>query len=203
MKRSKTRNNLTKLAVTAMLTAVAVVLQYLEFGVPFVPSFLKMDFSDIPELIAAFAVGPIGGVTVALLKNLIHMAVSQSGFVGELSNFILGAAFSLTAGLIYKAKHTRAGAIAACFAACAVMALVSLPSNYYLIYPIYAKLFGGMEPILGAYQAIIPAADTLWKALLIVNVPFTLVKGLICAAVTIPVYKPLSRALERMKLKTK
>ena len=202
MEQTKTKSNLTKLVITAMLAAVAVVLQYLEFGVPFVPSFLKMDFSDIPELIAAFVVGPIGGVVVALLKNLIHMAVSQSGFVGELSNFILGAAFSLTAGLIYKFKHTRTGAIIACFSACAVMALVSLPSNYYLIYPIYAKLFGGMEPIIGAYQAIFPAADTLWKALLIVNVPFTLVKGLICAAVTIPVYKPLSRVLEKMKLKS-
>ena len=197
--KNNNRSNLTKLVVTAMLTAVAVVLQYLEFGVPFVPSFLKLDFSDIPELIGAFMVGPLGGVTISLLKNLIHMAVSQSGFVGELSNFILGAAFSLTAGLLYQGKRkTRTGALIACAAASIAMAVVSLPSNYFLIYPIYAKLFGGMDRIIDAYKTIIPAADTLLKALLIVNVPFTLVKALICSIVTMPIYKPLSRAVDRI-----
>ena len=96
---------------TAMLTAVAVGLQYIEISIPIMPSFIKLDFSDLPELIGAFAYGPLAGVLIALLKNLIHMAVSQSGFVGELSNFLLGASFSLVAGLIYKHKKTKGEAI--------------------------------------------------------------------------------------------
>ncbi|MCR5041657.1 MAG: ECF transporter S component [Clostridia bacterium] len=198
MAQTKKRSNVTKLVITAMLSAVAVVLQYLEFGVPFVPSFLKFDFSDIPELIGAFILGPVGGVLICLIKNLIHMLVSQSGFVGELSNFILGAAFALCAGLIYRNRKTKKTAAVACVAAAFTMALVSLPSNYFLIYPIYAKLFGGMELILGLYTAVIPAANTLWKALLIVNVPFTLVKALLCAGVTMLVYKPLSRVFDKL-----
>ena len=87
---------------TAMLTAVGVALQYIEISIPIIPNFIKLDFSDLPELIGAFAYGPVAGVIICLLRNLIHMAVSQSGFVGELSNFILGAVFALVAGLIYK-----------------------------------------------------------------------------------------------------
>ena len=195
---SSEKTNVTKLTIIAMLAAVAVVLQYLEFGEPLVPVFLKMDLSDIPELIGAFVIGPFGGVLICLVKNLVHMLVSQSGFVGELSNFMLGAVFSLVAGFIYRRRKTKAVAFAACLTAAAAMALVSLPTNYYIIYPIYAKLFGGMETILGLYQAILPAADTLWKALLIFNVPFTLVKGLLCVLVTMLIYKPLSRLFVQM-----
>jgi riboflavin transporter FmnP len=82
-----------------MLTAAAVILQYIEISIPIMPSFIKLDFSDLPALLGAFAYGPLAGIAIELLKNLIHMAVSQSGFVGELSNFILGAAFFGHGGL--------------------------------------------------------------------------------------------------------
>ena len=192
------KSNVTKLVVTAMLAAVAVVLQYLEFPVPLVPSFLKMDLSDIPELIGAFVIGPLGGVVIALVKNLVHLLVSQSGFVGELANFLLGAAFSLTAGVIYKRHKTKKTALIACITATAVMAAVSVPVNYFIVYPIYAQLFGGMETILALYQSILPSAKTLLSALLIFNVPFTLVKGLMCSVITMIIYKPLSNLFVRM-----
>lgn len=195
---STEKTNVAKLTIIAMLAAVAVVLQYLEFGVPLVPSFLKMDLSDIPELIGAFIIGPLGGVAICLVKNLVHLLVSQSGFVGELSNFLLGAVFSVVAGLIYKKHKTKKVAFLACIAATFAMAAASLPTNYYIVYPIYASLFGGMETILGLYKAILPSADTLWKALLIFNVPFTLVKGLLCVLVTMLIYKPLSRLFVQM-----
>ena len=195
---SAEKTNVTKLTIIALLAAVAVVLQYLEFGVPFVPSFLKMDLSDIPELIGAFIIGPMGGVVICLVKNLVHLLVSQSAFVGELSNFLLGTVFCVVAGLIYKHKKTKATARVACLLGALAMAIVSLPINYFIVYPIYAQLFGGMETILGLYQAILPAADSLWKALLIFNVPFTLVKGLLCSLVTMLIYKPLSRLFVQM-----
>ena len=104
----------TKLTVAAMLTAVAVVLQYIEFSIPIVPSFLKFDFSDLPELIGAFVLGPLWGVIICFLKNLIHIPFGTSGSIGELSNFILGASLSVTAGLIYKYNKTKKGALVAC-----------------------------------------------------------------------------------------
>lgn len=185
---------------TAMLTAVAVGLQYIEIAIPIMPSFIKLDFSDLPELIGAFAYGPFAGVLIALLKNLIHLAVSQSGFVGELSNFLLGAAFALTAGLVYKHKKTKKEAVVAGIAASAVMAAVSLPINYFVIYPLYYSVLGfPEEAVLQMYRLILPKTESVFQALLIFNVPFTFVKGLICSAAAMLIYKPLSPLLKGKK----
>lgn len=182
---------------TAMLTAVAVVLQYIEISIPIMPSFIKLDFSDLPELIGAFAYGPVAGVLIALFKNLIHMAVSQSGFTGELSNFILGAVFALVAGLIYKHKKTKGNAVIAGVCGALAMAVVSLPSNYFIIYPLYYSVLGfPEEAVLGMYQALLPGVDSIAEALLIFNVPFTFVKALICVLVSLVIYKPLSPLLK-------
>lgn len=185
---------------TAMLTAVGVILQYIEISIPIIPSFIKLDFSDLPELIGAFAYGPVAGVIICLLRNLIHMAATSSAGVGELSNFILGAVFSLVAGLIYKHKKTKKTAVIAGISGAAAMAVVSLATNYFLIYPLYYSVLGfPEEAVLGMYQAILPSVDNIFQALLIFNVPFTFVKGLICAVVCILIYKPLSPLLKGKK----
>ena len=189
----KTKSNKTRRIVgCGVLTAVAVVLQYIEISIPIIPSFIKLDFSDLPELIGAFAYGPVVGVLITLLKNLIHMAVSQSGFVGELSNFILGAVFAGVAGLIYNRKKTKKNALIAGVIASVVMALVSLPSNYFIIYPLYYSVLGfPEEAVFGMYKALLPSVKNMVECLLIFNVPFTFVKGLISVAVTMLVYQPL------------
>lgn len=196
MNNRKKRAGARTLAGIGVLTAVAVVLQYLEFPIPLVPSFLKLDFSDLPELIGAFAYGPLAGVAIALLKNVIHLLVSQSELVGELSNFLLGGVFALTAGLIYRRHKTKKTALLAGAVASLVMALVSVATNYFVIYPIYYNV-GLSEPVvLGFYQAILPSIQNVFQALWVFNVPFTLVKGLICVAIAMPVYKPLTPFLK-------
>lgn len=190
-------NKVRVLTGTAMLTAVGVVLQYLEISIPIIPSFIKLDFSDLPELIGAFAYGPVAGVIICLLRNLIHMAVSQSGFVGELSNFILGAVFAVVAGLIYQRKKTKTGAFIGGLVGALVMAAVSLPSNYFLIYPLYYNVLGfPEEAVLGMYQAILPSVKNIMQGLLIFNVPFTFVKAMICVIIAMIIYKPLSPLLK-------
>ena len=96
--------NIRYITVTAMLSAVAFILMFLDFSVPFMPGFIKMDISELPALIGAFSMGPACGVIVCLVKNLLHLLITTTGGVGELSNFSLGAVFVLTAGLIYKTK---------------------------------------------------------------------------------------------------
>ena len=197
---SKTQNKTRLIAGCGMLTAAAVVLQYIEFAIPIMPSFIKLDFSDLPELIGAFAYGPLAGIIIALLKNLIHMAVSQSGFIGELSNFLLGAVFAGVAGVVYKKNQTKKGALLGGLLGAACMAAVSLPSNLFIIYPLYYNVMGFPEPaILGMYQALLPAVKNMVQALLIFNVPFTLIKGLICVGVSMLIYKPLSPVLHGTK----
>lgn len=185
-----------KITVTALLSAIAFILQYIELPVFFMPGFIKFDFSDLPALLAAFSLGPVYGVVTELIKNLVHLPVSNSAMIGELSNFILGAAFVFTAGLIYKKDRTRKGALLGSIIGAAVMAVVSLPINYYVVYPIYEN-FMPLENIIGAYQAILPRVKTLWQCLLVFNVPFTLLKGLVDVLITFLIYKKLSPILHK------
>lgn len=101
------RVNVRYLTVTAMLSAVAYILMFLDFSVPFMPSFIKMDLSELPALIGSFAMGPLCGVIICLVKNVLHLFITSTGGVGELSNFILGVAFVLPAGLLYKYKKNK------------------------------------------------------------------------------------------------
>mgnify|MGYP002621700203 CR=1 FL=1 len=191
------RVNVRNMTVTAMLSAIAFVLMFLDTAVPFVPSFIKLDLSELPALIASFALGPVYGVVVCLIKNLLHLLMTTTGGVGELSNFILGVAFVLPAGIIYHTKKTKTRAIIGAFVGALCMALVSFPSNYFIVYPVYYN-FMPKEVIVEAYQAIAPFAniDSIGKCLLFFNVPFTFVKGLISAVITIFIYQPLRPLLK-------
>jgi len=95
------------MAIVGILGAIAYILMWIEFPIPIMPSFIKFDFSDFPALLAAFAMGPIAGITVELIKNVLHAFSSGSFGVGELSNFILGASFVAVAGFFYQRNKTR------------------------------------------------------------------------------------------------
>lgn len=185
--------------VAGMLSAIAFILMFIEIPVPMlIPSFIKMDISDLPALLGSFALGPVYGIVISLLKNILIMIIkgSSSAGVGELSNFILGAVFTFLAGLIYKRHKNIRGAIAGAVIGAAAMAAMSLPSNYFIVYPAYVKFYGlPMDVIVGMYQVILPYADSLLKCLVIFNIPFTFVKGMIDVAICFLIYKPLSPIL--------
>ena len=147
-------------------------------------------------LITAFAYGPWYGVLVCLIKNLIHLPFTSTMCVGELSNFILGAIFVCIAGLFYKKKRNRKSAFIGSLVGDLAMAVLGFFTNCFIVYPIYAKIMIPMEAILGMYQAILPSVDSIWKAVLIFNVPFTFVKGLISVAITFLIYHKISPVLK-------
>ena len=191
--------NARSLTVAAMLSAVAFVLMFLEFPIPMlIPSFIKLDISDLPALLGTFALGPVYGVAIELVKNLLHILLkgTSSAGVGELSNFLLGASFAFTAGWLYRRNKTRKGAIVACLTGAAVMALLCVPLNYFVVYPAYVVFYGmPMEAIVGMYQAILPGNYGLLFCLTVFNLPFTLCKGLLDALLCYCIYKPLSPVL--------
>ena len=180
-----------KLTVTAMLGAVATVLMFISFNVPLMPSFIKLDLSELPALIASFTFGPLWGVCVCAIKNLVNVFFSTTGGVGELSNFLLGSTFVFFAGLLYKRMGGRKGALIGSLLGAACMAGISVLSNYYIVYPVYTA-FMPMETILGMYRAINPKVETLWDALLWFNMPFTFFKGMCSVAITFLIYKRIS-----------
>lgn len=187
--------NVRYLTVTAMLSAVAFILMFLDFAVPFMPSFIKMDLSELPALIGSFAMGPVCGVIICLIKNLLHLMITSTGGVGELSNFLLGTAFVLPAGLIYKHKKTRTTALVGSVAGALFMGLFSIVSNYFLVYPVYYN-FMSEEAILAAYQVILPSMKSILQCLICFNLPFTVVKGLFSVVITFLVYKHISPILK-------
>ena len=198
---SASRNRTHKLTVTAMLSAVAFILMFIEFPIPaLIPSFVKLDISDLPELLAAFSLGPVYGVAVTFLKNLLHIVFkgTSSAYVGELCNFLLGAVFSLVAGFIYQRKKSRKSALIGAIIGAALLAIVSVPMNYYVVYPAYVVCYGmPLEAIIGMYQAILPSADSLIKCLTIFNMPFTFCKGMLDVLLCFLIYKPLSPLLHK------
>lgn len=196
MKNAKSSINIRKLVGTAMLGAVATILMYLEFPIPIMPAFIKMDVSELPALIAGFAYGPVSGVVVCLIKNLIKLPSTSTAAVGELFNFVMGALFVGTAALVYKKIKSRKGAAVGSVLGAAVMAIVSVPYNYFIVYPAYVVFYGmPLDAIVGTYQAINPGVDGLLACLLTFNLPFTFFKGLVDALICFLIYKPLSPIL--------
>ncbi|MCD7888051.1 MAG: ECF transporter S component [Clostridiales bacterium] len=193
------RNSTRDITVAAMLSAVAFVLMFIEFPIPMlIPSFVKMDVSDLPALLGTFALGPVYGVVIELMKNLLHLLIkgTSSAGAGELFNFTMGAVFAFTAGVIYQSKKSRTSAIVGSVAGALVMAVISVPMNYFVVYPAYVVCYGmPMDTIIGMYQAILPSADSLLKCLVIFNLPFTFAKGLLDALLCFFIYKPLSPLL--------
>lgn len=184
------------IAVTAMLSAVAAILMMIEFSVPIMPAFIKLDISEMPALIASFALGPWWGVTVCFVKNLLKFIVFTSNppLVGEVSNFLLGVAFVLPAGYIYRFRRTKKMALISSAAGAVIMAVLSVPINYFVTYPMYAEAFfgGQIQTIVNMYRAILPRVSSLIECLVVFNVPFNAFKGVLCAAVTFVIYKRIS-----------
>lgn len=186
------------LTVTSILSALAAVLQFLEFPIPFlIPTFVKFDFSDLPALIAAFLVSPLSGAAVCAVKNVIHLLVTQSAGVGELANLIIGICMVVPAGLIYKHKPTLKSAVAGCAAGSLIAAALSVFVNYYITYPFYMQLMP-LEAILGLYRELNGGVGSLWDALILFNAPFTLFKFAVVSVITFFVYKPLSNAVKKI-----
>ncbi|MCQ2486677.1 MAG: ECF transporter S component [Clostridia bacterium] len=180
-----------KMTTTAIMAAIAVILQYVEFPVPIMPGFIKLDFSDLPALLSSFALGPWYGALVELLKNLIHLPATQSMGVGELSNFILGALFVIPAGFIYQRNRSRKNALIGSVVGAVLMAGLSFVTNYFVVYPVYMN-FMPEEAIVAAYHAILPSVTSLAQALVIFNIPFTFVKGMLDVVLTFIIYKHVS-----------
>lgn len=186
------------IAMIGMLSAASFILMFLEFSIPIMPSFIKLDISELPALLGAFAMGPVEGVIICLIKNLIHLVRTSTGGVGELSNFLLGAVFVFVAGIIYKLKKNRTGAIIGSLVGALAMAVFSVFSNYFMVYPFYTN-FMPMEAIIGAYQAINPNVNGLLECLIVFNMPFTFCKGMLDVLITFLIYKRISPIIKGVK----
>ena len=187
--------------VMAMFGALAAVLMIFEVPLPFIaPSFYGMDISEVPVLVGTFALGPVAGVVMELVKILVKLILkpTSTGFVGEFANFCFGCSLVLPAGIIYSLKKTKKGAVMGMAAGTVIMTIVAVILNAVVMLPFYSH-FMPLDTIIGMYQAINPNVNGLLACLLVFNLPFTFVKGALDAALCFLVYKPLSPILHGRK----
>lgn len=188
-------SNTRKITATALLAAVAYLLAFLEFPVPLTPAFARMDISDLPALIGAFAFGPVTGIMVELVKNLLGLMTSSTGGVGELANFLMGASYAFTAGEVYKHRKTKRMALIGGVAGSIAMGIMATITNYFILLPMFEQ-FMPLEEIIAAFGEFIPFIHTKLDVVLYNAFPFNVLKGLVITAVTMLIYKKLSPILK-------
>lgn len=191
--------NTKTVVVVGMFSAVATVLMLFEIPMPFAPSFYKLDFSELPALIAAFAYGPVAGVMVEFVKIVLKTLIkgTSTAFVGELANFVIGCSLILPAAIIYRFKKTKKNAIIACIVGTAVITIIGPVFNAVYLLPAFAALYGmPLEAIIGMGTAINPAITSVGKLVIFSVAPLNLIKGVSVSILTMLIYKPLRKLLK-------
>lgn len=177
-----------------MFSALAAVLMLFEFPLPFIaPSFYGLDLAEVPVLVGTFAIGPVAGVVMEVVKILIKLVLkpTSTGFVGEFANVAIGCALIIPAGLIYRFHKTKKSAVVGMIAGTVVMAVAGVVINALVMLPFYSN-FMPLENIIAAGAAINPAVSNVWSFAIICVGPFNIVKGFVVSLITALVYKRVS-----------
>ena len=188
---TRTRFSVGVMTRIAILAAAASILFLIE--IPLV-AFYKLDLSNIPVLLGAFSMGPVPGLVILAIKSAIGLLHSSSAGVGELADFVMGAALVVPAAVIYHRNKSRKNAIIGMAVGTVCMVVAGVLMNKWVMLPFYMGAFHmDMDGIIKA--AKVAAVDSEWKLLLLVTGPFNLLKGVVLSIVTALIYKPLSPIL--------
>lgn len=194
--------NQKNLGKTAMMTKIAILsvfaymLMLIELPLFFFPEFLKIDLSDLPALIGALSLGPMAGVLIELIKNLLNLLTkSSTGGVGELANFLVGISLIVPASIIYRKKRSIKTALIGLLMGTICMAIIGALSNYYILIPFYSN-FMPIDAIVAMGSKVNNYIVDLKSLILYAIIPFNLIKGLVVSVVTLTIYKKISPLLK-------
>lgn len=188
-------------AKLALLTALSFALYMAKFNLPFMfPSFLEMQFSELPALLAGFSMGPVAGALVVILKCLFKLPLTSTAFVGEFTDMLLGLVFVLPAAIFYVVKKDKKHAFFGLLTGTLLATVAAVIVNRYISIPFYTDFYfgGNFDAIVGMCQVIYPSAtaDTFYAFYLGLGiVPFNLLRYIIIAALAFVLYKRLSKIL--------
>lgn len=189
-----------EIVTIGMLGAIATLFMLFEIALPFAPSFYKIDMSEVPVLIGCFAMGPLAGACIELVKIALNFVLNgtMTAGVGELANFCLGCAFCIPAGMIYRKKTTKKGAIIGLVSGTLIMSFLGCFINAYIMLPAYAKAFSWpIERIIEMGTKVNPGITDLFTFVMFAVVPFNLLKGILISVVVLLVYKKISPIIKR------
>lgn len=186
------------LVKVSILAVISLIVMMIEFPIPIFPSFLQIDLSDIPALFGGFALGPVAGVLVVLLKNILHgILMTSTAWVGEVANFSVGVILVLVSSLIYHRTKSKKGAVIGLIAGTLAMSAVAGVLNYFFFLPAFAKVFHSpIQSFIDMAGAIFQSIDTYVELVMFSIVPFNLLKGIIVSVVTLMLYKKVSPVIQ-------
>lgn len=193
----KFKLNARSIAQIAMLSAIALILMLFEFPLWFAPPFYQIDLSEVPVLIGGFALGPVAGVLIELIKNLLKVVINTSTIgVGEVANFVIGTAFVLPSALYYKKHKTKKAAAISLAIGTASMTVLGCFINAYVMLPFYSKALGlPIDALIEMGTAVNSNITSLSTFIILAVAPFNLVKGTIVSLITFLVYKKIRGVL--------
>ncbi len=198
---SKESWNTKTMVKISVLGVISFILMFFELPLPWLaPTFMKLDISDLPSLIGSFAIGPMAGVIIQLLKNVLNVLIegTTTGGVGEVANFVVGSAFAYTAGFVYYKQKTFKRALTGLILGTITMTIVITLANYYIMFPFYAKLFGmEIQALVDMGAVINKNIVDLKSMMLIAVVPFNILKGIMLTVLTMLIYKRVSPILHK------
>ncbi|MBU3176961.1 ECF transporter S component [Clostridium estertheticum] len=195
---------LIKMIKITLLSVMAFLLMYIELPIPIFPEFLKIDISDLPALLGAFALGPVAGVLIELFKNILHgFLASKTAFVGEIANFLVGSCLILVSGYIYKIRKSKGGAIVGLLIGTIVMSVFAAILNYFVVLPLYETVLGfPITSIVAMGSKINHNITNLNSFIIWMIIPFNLFKGVILSAMTLALYKSVSPILHKENMES-
>ena len=183
----------------SILSAIGYILMFISVPLPMLfPEFLKIDISDLTALLGGISLGPMAGVTIAFLKNLLQFitGMSTTGGVGEFANFLIGGSFVFTVSYIYSKKRNIQGVIIGLVSGMVVMTVVGCVANYFIILPFYATIGWSIDAVVSMGAAINPAIDSKMSFIIWMIAPFNILKSGLMSLLTLPMYKKIEKILK-------
>ena len=189
-----------KITATALFAAIATILMYIEFPLPLMPPFLKVDISGAVILLAVVALGLKESIFVLAIKDLIHLMSTKTGGVGELADFIMLTAMAVTFYLIMKKYKGTKGVLMGTVFATVSLIIVGMITNRFMLIPFYSKTIMPLDAIISMCQNINPNITSINGYIIWGVVPFNLVKGVIVGFMTILLHKKIGAVIEKEKI---
>lgn len=190
-----------KLAMIGMFSAVATILMLIEVPLPFAPPFYKLDLSELPIMVGAFAFGPAAGVVMEFVKILLNLLLNGTTtvFVGELANFVVGCSLIIPASAIYTFFRKKKGATIGLIVGTIVLTVFGTAFNAIYLLPAFSELYGTpMENLLAMGEQVNPFVKTgdIVSFVVACVAPMNVIKGTVVSVITLLIYKPLSPILK-------
>lgn len=187
------------IAQIGMLGAVAVVLMLFEVPLPFAPPFYKIDLSEVPVLIGSFAMGPVAGALIELVKILLNFLINgtDTAGVGEIANYFIGISMCIPASIVYKKMHSKKGAIIGSVVGTLVMTILGCFINAFIMLPAYASAFQmPIDALVAKGTAVNGNITNLFTFVIFAVAPFNLIKGVVVSVIVFLIYKKIRPILK-------